>query len=538
MSWCDWFNDEDFFQFYLNMNENCSLTLALKKTSIIATSMKFFIQSKNYETFLINYKNWSHDKFSSIDIIAIEFHYQSCIKNVITCFKCDITLIDWKFKNNFMKKHNQYVICAWIKKQIVIKKIERIVSFRYNQSKFQFVASSELRTKFKFFKFNVFAIDFILLDVDDIIDFINQVVNSSQFLYQHIVIMISTYEKRLITYRKWFHINFIFENFVVVEFCFESNTKNFTICSKCNLKLNNWKFKRNSIKAHMRQSSNCVFVQKLNITFKKTSIIISIIALINSTSMKFVSINDIAFSSQTFYLFIKNLYQKQKTLMTKNEKFETNKITIVIQFDIQSKTYLKNLYNFFVYKKYDLEKIVIETKKIVDVVVNFKSRFKVKFSRFFKSFKFEKFAINFNFNSTSIKSIFESIIKLNIVLVASSTSISICMSILNIEKLETKKIFIVVQKIMKQEIVVVVIEAIKSETCFKNINFFDFIMQINFWKKFRISINNASFLYHLIEFAVKYKKKSILKVFFRCFRDSALQWLKINSNSFHWMISK
>ena len=126
--------------------------------------------------------------------------------------------------------------------------------------------------------------------------------SSPQFSYQHIVIMIFTYEKRLITFKKWLHINFIFENLIVVEFCHELNIKNFITCSECDLKLNNWKFKRNSMKAHMRQSSNCVLIQKLNITFKKTSIVK------DSTSTKFVSINCIASSPQMLYLIIENLY--------------------------------------------------------------------------------------------------------------------------------------------------------------------------------------------------------------------------------------
>ena len=77
---------------------------------------------------------------------------------------------------------------------------------------------------------------------------------------------------------------------------------------------------------------------------------------------------------------------------------------------------------------------------------------------------------------------------------------------------------------MKQEVVVVVIETIKSEICVKNINFFNFTMQINLWEKFRISVFSASFLQHLIEVVVKYKKKSILKFFFQCLRDSACKW--------------
>ena len=124
-----------------------------------------------------------------------------------------------------------------------------------------------------------------------------------------------------------------------------------------------------------------------------------------------------------------------------------------------------------------------DKQKTNDVVVNFKSRFKIKFNKFFKSFKFEKFTINFNSKSTSIKSNFESIIKSNVV-VANSIFISIFISISNIKESETKKISDYIQKIMKQEIVVVVvavIETIKSEIINLNdINFFDSIMQVDF----------------------------------------------------------
>ena len=106
-----------------------------------------------------------------------------------------------------------------------------------------------------------------------------------------------------------------------------------------------------------------------------------------------------------------------------------------------------------------------------------------------------------------------------------------------------QKIFIVVQEVIKQKIVVVVIKAIKSEDCVKNINFFDFTMQINLWEKFRISINSASFLHHLIEIVVNYREKNIIKMLFQCFRDSALQWLKnqlkiILLNDFKTIIAK
>ena len=93
------------------------------------------------------------------------------------------------------------------------------------------------------------------------------------------------------------------------------------------------------------------------------------------------------FSSQTFYLIIKNSYYKQKILFVKIEK----KI-----------------------KKRNAKKIIIETKKItivvqktidqkIDVIVNFESKTKIK------SFNFKKFANNLNLISISIKSRFENI---------------------------------------------------------------------------------------------------------------------------------
>ena len=197
-------------------------------------------------------------------------------------------------------------------------------------------------------------------------------------------------------------------------------------------------------------------------------------------------------------------------------------------------------------EKFDAKKITTIAKKIIkskiEIAINFESRSKIKTKQFFKSFKFEKFAINFNSNSISIKFRFESIIKSNVVFVAnliftsirsksnfsrsiSFNSISINLSIVETRqimkikkityirrhmkkiivdrmfdsekrsqlinlsydkkfvKFDAKKIVVVAQKIMKKKIVVVVvvaIETIKSKIIIKNINYFDFIMQINF----------------------------------------------------------
>ena len=141
----------------------------------------------------------------------------------------------------------------------------------------------------------------------------------------------------------------------------------------------------------MRQSSKCSFVQDLNEN-----------EILNSTSTKFASINCIAFSSQIFYLIIKNLYHTQKILLVKIKKelkidfikFETKEITIVVQETIKR-----------------------------EIVVALKQNSKFKFNEFLKSFKFEKFTINFNSTSTIL--CFESIIKSNVVFVANSIFISI-----------------------------------------------------------------------------------------------------------------
>ena len=469
-------------------------------------------------------------------------------------------------------------------------------SFNFSQSKIWFVANLWCKSKLQIFRIRRLRNRF---EFDTRISIsVNQIVDSSQFSYRHIVIMISTYEKRLIIFKKWFYITSTSESLIVAEFCFESNIKNFTTCSKCNLTLSNWKFKRNSMKIHIRQSSNCVFAQELNIISKKTSIAISIIVLVDSTSTKFISINCIAFSPQILYLIIENLYHKQKTLFVKNEKLESSSLFI------QSK---------------------------LQLVASSEYQIKLKF------FKFDEFTINFNSNSTSMILCFESIIKSNVVLVASSIFISISknsnsISLRSISLCSTSTILLINQssyllvanqyqhivmtfffsydkrlttftkwshtsftskaliqaefrytftklslncitcrrcdlifedwkshddfikehfqrsfECSKAKTVVVAVkktaEAAKSDACFRNINFFDFTMQINLWKKFRISVFSASFLQHLIEIIVNYREKSVIKILFQCLRDSVLQWLKnqhkfISLNDFKIIMTK
>ena len=81
------------------------------------------------------------------------------------------------------------------------------------------------------------------------------------------------------------------------------------------------------------------------------------------------------------------------------------------------------------------QQIVIETKKAAvaaqktieqETVVARKQNSKIKFNKFFKSFKSEEFAVNFNSSSTSTKSSFEFVIQSDVILAANSifTSIS------------------------------------------------------------------------------------------------------------------
>ena len=184
------------------------------------------------------------------------------------------------------------------------------------------------------------------------------------------------------------------------------------------MKLNNWKFKRDFIKIHTRQSLNCSFVKSSD---EEKAFII------DSTSTKFSSINYIVFSSSILYLIIEDLYHKQQTLLAKIEEnltiIETKKIAIIVQKVIESK---------------------------VDVVVNFKFRAKINF----KSFKFEKFTSKFNSSSTSIKSSFVSIIQSDVVLIANlifisnfSRSIDEIRQVIKSKKLETSNSFFIQSKL-------------------------------------------------------------------------------------------
>ena len=117
------------------------------------------------------------------------------------------------------------------------------------------------------------------------------------------------------------------------------------------------------MKIYMRQTSNCIFIQN------ETSIIVFLQEILNSTSTKIVSINDIIFSSQIFYLIIKNLYHKQRVLLVKNEKIETSnsffiqsKLQFVASFEFQTK------FKFFKFNVFSIDFIMFDVDDIIDFI--------------------------------------------------------------------------------------------------------------------------------------------------------------------------
>ena len=128
--------------------------------------------------------------------------------------------------------------------------------------------------------------------------------------------------------------------------------------------------------------------------------------IVSSTSMKLASLNCIAFSSQTSYLIIENLYHKQKALLVKIEEELKTRV-------LEIKVYLEEL------EELDAKKAAIVIQKAMksEVVAALKSSSKTIFSKFLKLFKSEEFASKFS--STSMKQCLESAIQSSLVKKAS-----------------------------------------------------------------------------------------------------------------------
>ena len=86
------------------------------------------------------------------------------------------------------------------------------------------------------------------------------------------------------------------------------------------------------------------------------------------------------------------------------------------------------------------------------------------------------------------------------------------LKIQNVEKARLKK--------EKTKAIEVLKKALKFDVFVNNINFFDFTLQINMLE-LRLSTSNANFLQQLKNSTIKYKKKSIISLLNKCFRDFA-----------------
>ena len=107
----------------------------------------------------------------------------------------------------------------------------------------------------KFFKFDHFIIDFILFDIDDIINLINQFVRSSQIL--NIMTFFFTFEQRLIIFKKWFYRDVIL--IFSIDFYYKSNISlDYVECVECDLIIN-WKRDILSIFEHIKRIFYCFF---------------------------------------------------------------------------------------------------------------------------------------------------------------------------------------------------------------------------------------------------------------------------------------
>ena len=280
------------------------------------------------------------------------------------------------------------------------------------------------------------------------------------FTFSHVQSLLNfSYEERLINFKAWSHqlsiftslttIDFCYETNIkdfitltTIDFCYETNIKNLITCSKCDLVLTNWKSKKDSLRAHIRQSSNCFFAQALSKDQSIVEIFESIIFSITSlqTSLKEISLL-VSNSSKTSFL------QSISSLLDIDENFVSKSSTQLKIFSSQAQDFQQS-----------------------------SNISKSSFSQFI------------SFNWTSMKLYFE--------LVTQSTSQ------LTIEE---------------------TIETSKFEICVNDIDFFDSTMQLNFLE-FHLFNINVNFLQNLD--AIKYKEQSILTILIKCLRDSIYKWFK------------
>ena len=266
--------------------------------------------ASTYEDLLASYEDWPHDKPSPADMAAAGFYYQPCTKDVTTCSKCGIALAEWESNDNPLKKHSRYATCAWVEEHIAkaeqaaieAKEAAAVTQKTMEQEAVAAPKPSSKAISSKSSKSDPFTSDLTLPGPGDTI---SRPIRSPPRCKHHE----NEYEERLATFTKWPHTSPTPESLAAAGFCFEPGTKDLTTCSECGLGLSNWRPKRDPMKAHMRQSPNCLLAQSL--VEKETS---------SSAPAELAPTNCIASSPQTPYLTIEDLYHKQKALLAKAEE--------------------------------------------------------------------------------------------------------------------------------------------------------------------------------------------------------------------------
>ena len=82
--------------------------------------IKYNIYKKRYETWNDVTESWSHEWFSTQNLLNVEFHLVNDVKkkkNNVACWTYDIQFCDWQKNMNFYETHcHLFFNCEWLKK--------------------------------------------------------------------------------------------------------------------------------------------------------------------------------------------------------------------------------------------------------------------------------------------------------------------------------------------------------------------------------------------------------------------------------------
>ena len=406
-------------------------------------------------------------------MIAVDFIHQLCTKDVIICSKCNLTLVDWESKRDPLQAHIDYSSwCAFAQKtqQLEEKPIAPSKSISIIES---FVPKASLH-----------APSSTILFAETQSQLISQASSIFVFAPSHIQSLLSSsYEERLINFKTWSHQLSTSTSLAVVDFCYEIDIENLTTCSKCDLTLIDWKSKRNSLRAHKRQSSNCSIAQALS---KDQVFSISL----NSTPIE-----------SCFEATTQSIVEASTSITSSVASVQTSKEETSTSISNSSKT-----------------SSLQATSPLLDIDENFASKPSTQLETSRPSTQDLQQSSNPS-KSSCAQSISPS-----------STSIKPCLELVTQSKKAMKA---TIAKEAQKELAAVkvkpltteeaTIEASKPEACVNDIDFFDPTMQLNLLE-FHLFNTSASFLQRLD--VAQYKEQSVLAALAKCLRGPTYIWFK------------